>query len=132
MWSHYADSHKGICIEYEQHLISALRDGHKIRYPRQKEGLYCKNRCWEYENEYRMMAKTDKKDFQGVDISYREIDLKIKGIYCGVKFDKTQIETLKIIRGKRNFEIFTGNHLAGILQYYNSIKFTNTGAVERT
>ena len=77
-----------------------------------------------------MMAKTDKKDFQGVDIPYRDIDLKIKAIYCGVKFEtnkleKPQLETLKIIRGERDFEIFTGNHLSGILQYYNSIAFKN-------
>ncbi len=66
-------------------------------------------------------------NFKGINIPYSEIGLKIKGIYCGVEFEKNQLETLKIIRGEQNFEIFTGK-----VENYTSIKFTKTGAVERT
>lgn len=155
MWSHYANSHKGICIEYEYN-----RDYKKSNFARPVKysndflhlgkyrdfdldddecnyGIFQKSKHWRYENEFRI-AIYDRYDDpmhlyndyfskiipEGINMTYELIDLKIKGIYCGVKFDKTQIETLKIIRGKRNFEIFTGNHLAGILQYYNSIEFT--------
>ena len=133
MWSHYAESHKGICIEYEYRNwkyepdYRVLSGGVSIRYG-QIEGIACKNRCWEYENEFRMVQYAQKDvDLQGVEIPYTEIGLKIKGIFCGVKFEKTQLETLKIIRGERDFAIFTGT-----VENYNSIKFTNTGAVERT
>ena len=54
-----------------------------------------------------------------VEIPYTEIGLKIKGIFCGVEFEKNQLETLKIIRGERDFEIFTGK-----VENHNSIKFT--------
>ncbi len=38
-----------------------------------------------------------------------------------------ELETFKIIRRERDFKIFTGK-----IENYNSIKFTKTGAVERT
>ena len=38
-----------------------------------------------------------------------------------------ELETLKLIRRQSDFEIFTGK-----IENYNSIKFTNSGAVERT
>lgn len=126
MWSHYADSHKGICIEYEYHVDET--SGYKINY-QQPKNMGCKQECWEYENEFGMITKYIQKDvdLQGVDIAYREIGLKIKGIFCGVKFEENQLETLKVIRGRRPFEMFTGE-----VENYNSIKFTKTGAVERT
>ena len=92
-----------------------------------------KHKCWQYEYEYRMwlgskyISCTKNTNFQGINIPYSKIGLKIKGIYCGVKFEESQIETLKIIRGQRDFDIFTGE-----IENYNSIKFINTGAVERT
>ena len=132
MWSHYADAHKGICIEYEYRNwkyepdYRVLSGGVSIRYG-QIEGIACKNRCWEYENEYRMIAFFNSTFYEGINLQYSEIRLKIKAIFCGVKFDENQLETLKIIRGRQDFEIFTGK-----VENYNSIKFTKTGAVERT
>ena len=130
MWSHYDDSHKGICIEYEDKswAINEGYSGMKIMYKEQvgvsDRGsimVFYKHKCWEYENEYRMIVGNYREDlnFQGVDMPYSEIELKIKGIYCGVEFEKNQIETLKIIHGERDFEISTGE-----VQNHNSIKFT--------
>ena len=114
MWSHYADSHKGICIEYEYDKKSSDSSVMKIAYEEQvgvSDGgyrmVFYKHKCWEYENEFRMITKIYEEDFKGVDLPY-SIDLKIKAIYCGVEFEKNQLETLKILRGERDFEMFTG------------------------
>ncbi len=150
MWSHYADSHKGICVEYECEytLIGDIHRNsvsYQIKYENQKtayspsvlsffgkgEDIFKSNKakCWNYENEYRIQTRMHhtNTNFKGINIPYSEIGLKIKAIYCGVKFEESQIETLKLIKGKRDFEIFTGK-----VENYTSIKFTNTGAVERT
>jgi hypothetical protein len=117
MWSHYADSHKGICIEYEHDTdYTMLASGYRMQY--QQQSMDYKNICWKYENEYRIVAYYQSLNFQGVNISYRSIGLKIKAIYCGVKFEESQIETLKLIKGKRDFAIFTGT-----VENYASIKF---------
>ena len=94
---------------------------------RQQKDIGSKQKCWEYENEYRMIAFFNSTIYEGINLPYSDIRLKIKAIYCGVKFEKTQLETLKVIRGERDFEIFTGK-----VENYTSIQFTNTGAVERT
>lgn len=119
MWSHYADSHKGICIEYEHDTdYTMLASGYRMQYQQQKSMDACKNICWKYENEYRIVAYYQSLNFQGVNASYRSIGLKIKAIYCGVKFEESQLETLKVIKGSRDFAIFTGT-----VENYASIKF---------
>jgi hypothetical protein len=130
MWSHYAESHKGICIEYE-YSITGNHDLLPIKYLTKSEinddklryGLpEWKQDFWSYESEYRMLAAPGLEtnlNYKGINIPYSEIALKIKAIYCGVNF--TELETLKIIRGNRDFEIFTGT-----VENYASIKFEET------
>ena len=74
MWSHYADHHKGFCIEFERNSTNMLRgDGGKtvnyqdrrpiidgLDFFRDPEGvlndiLYTKAPCWCYEFEWRLV-----------------------------------------------------------------------------
>lgn len=72
MWSHYADSHKGFCIEYRRTSDNMLADAQKIMYPKDDEFPYIdyfapdvdkrleemskivltKHQRWEYEKEW--------------------------------------------------------------------------------
>lgn len=80
MWSHYADSHKGFCIEYDfstvkneklllpvyyssnrpllsMELVSKSREESMPEYYRQViMGVLTKDKVWEYENEWRILV----------------------------------------------------------------------------
>ena len=74
MWSHYANHHRGFCVEYDCHEGTQLRTlAHRVRYedkmpsisvadisgPKKEEVLdslwLTKAKCWSYEEEWRLM-----------------------------------------------------------------------------
>ena len=109
LWSHYADGHKGFCIEFSEKILNhdefeftpsmvkytdALPDKDSI-YPydeysvKDKERiLYCKGQMWNYENELRLCFNKANE--------YVEIPKGcIKAIYCGCKMSTEEIEIMK-------------------------------------
>ncbi len=99
MWAHYANSHKGFCVEYEFDRSFTSRDPSKgnivllngINYtsklethgePSIKEALFNKGEFWNYENEVRlvMFNAEIEEDFPSLSCEGR-----IKAIYLGVK-----------------------------------------------
>lgn len=74
LWSHYADSHKGICLEFNGSLESLTKGRHQVTYDdktkvrwfsseREEIGkaLKVKANAWAYEKEHRVIAITDPK-----------------------------------------------------------------------
>jgi hypothetical protein len=72
MWSHYADNHTGICLEYRcQNVVfgEALKVSYFKEYPSFSlvdknndaalQLLLSKSKVWEYENEYRLIAQEE-------------------------------------------------------------------------
>ncbi len=72
MWSHYANSHTGICIEYDlkkSMLFTALKCRYKTNYPSLKtysestrdllSPLLIKSDVWSYEKEYRLILSSE-------------------------------------------------------------------------
>ena len=68
MWSHYADGHKGICIEFNaknEVICNALRVEYRKEYPKWRlddienrlDALLTKADVWEYEQEYRLICE---------------------------------------------------------------------------
>ncbi len=77
MWSHYADRHKGFCIEYRRSPDNMLADAQKVMYPKDDEFRHIdyfnpdankrfeemskivltKSQRWEYEKEWRILQK---------------------------------------------------------------------------
>jgi hypothetical protein len=71
MWSHYADSHKGICIGFDTHILMATVLGflqnvnYQCELPKFElnedvngfltKFLFTKSDAWQYENEYRLI-----------------------------------------------------------------------------
>lgn len=100
MWSHYANSHKGFCIEFYENNDSLKFNPIDINYVEQFEKpnfiknplvsinhlIYTKAIDWEYENELRLLKKVKSNSIEDRKISY-EVE-KIKSIYFGIKADK--------------------------------------------
>lgn len=69
MWSHYADCFKGICLEFSN--SGALSNIEKVNYIDEYEEIFCesdediratlrnKTKDWAYENEWRLIVKSD-------------------------------------------------------------------------
>lgn len=119
MWSHYADSHKGICIKYcinNKFLINNEDQGIASRwinvdynhtefiYNRIKEsvtieqGFGTKAEHWSYENEFRLLHYDP-----NCNSSFKALPLGDKGnieaIYFGIQCPEKDIDTIKAILG---------------------------------
>lgn len=105
MWSHYAQNHSGICIEYEfpnsllslrpvqyvneQPLFSLYEALHQ-KFGKLQELFYTKSKHWEYENEYRMVALTGREK--------KKIDqIKISRIIFGINTSDDTKEKIKSV-----------------------------------
>ncbi|MBB1139177.1 DUF2971 domain-containing protein [Myroides sp. WP-1] len=106
MWSHYANSHKGVCIEYEilkspETFVSPIPVEYSNKYPklnyiRNQHDLLEKTICrksteWSYEDEFRIL-----KPKNGV---YKIKKESIRSISFGVKCSENdRIELVKILK----------------------------------
>ena len=119
MWAHYAEGHKGFCVEFNEEILSnfpLLETGKsnssiKIKYPENfrypelyvdnkgmlsetidnilSKAVSTKHKQWEYEQEIRLISK--------VDSCYLVEPSAIEAIYLGVKIkDETKQELLKV------------------------------------
>ena len=102
MWSHYADAHKGFCLEFDRigYLRSDLCD--KIKYTKDinfkasvikliedplkflKENLYVKREEWSYEREWRL-AYEFKMWYEIKDVERRMAGLRLKSVIFGLR-----------------------------------------------
>jgi len=130
MWSHYADSHKGICIRYkfnhkknegdkEKHIFSNWYivdyeeniDFKSSKYQEMKSLLATKNKCWEYENEVRLIHFDPecRNDFKQIPL--KEIDSKVEAIFFGCKCPENDKKTIKeIFKNQKDIEFFEFNN----------------------
>ena len=117
LWAHYANSHKGFCIEYDlDRLLSKQNPKHRffdIQYSDKipnldfsqllgqndpdiliKKMLGYKSKRWEYEQELRIITEN-----QGINTyDYRAV----KAIYFGLKTPKPTIsKTMKTLQGRK-------------------------------
>ncbi|MBK9043202.1 MAG: DUF2971 domain-containing protein [Saprospiraceae bacterium] len=98
MWSHYANNHKGICLEFitlNERLLSEML--HPIIYTNKKpiindfkdimhKGLFRKSKNWQYESEWRLLGPADEK------MNYNPKALS--SIYLGAKIEKHDEERI--------------------------------------
>ena len=97
LWSHYADSHRGIAIEldFTNHVDDVSEVKYKKELPTMLGGLFelgtspkdiltIKTDHWEHESEYRIIHNTQ---------SYYAIDM-VKAIYCGIDISDMHKNTL--------------------------------------
>lgn len=98
MWSHYSGSHTGVCLEFDEKILVKIEKSWliKIKYsnefpivnntPEIEKALTTKSECWEYENEFRILAHK-----QGLMNFPKEA---LKSIIFGVKSDESQIKRI--------------------------------------
>jgi hypothetical protein len=121
MWSHYADEHRGICIEYDtsdqQHPRLApvsyrsprairtsdiwlwkVRDDNEAKLRVMKTYFFAKSPEWKYEREWRDVA-----DASGpVSVPYR-----MTGIHFGMRCDSSVITSIvKLLADRRNIRLW--------------------------
>lgn len=117
MWSHYADEHKGICIQYDfSENILQNNDNRQsrfmlVRYAKKDEsidvnkntisvheGFATKSSDWKYENEVRLISYdiSSQEDFTYLDL---DVDSKIKAVFFGLRCSEDSIQTIKKIIG---------------------------------
>ena len=93
MWSHYADSMNGICIEYKRVSnarpkgeITKKKVSYTIKYPQdEKIDPFIKYKSWQFEREFRFTLKHKEKKDIDVYRENSECDLKIHRIFLGVR-----------------------------------------------
>lgn len=120
MWAHYADKHKGICIEYEitKNMLDAYNENKQVlricdvRYREHKvmddfitldNALLAKGASWKYEEETRLLYY-EESDVAEIRQSgdYKSLrGFRIKSIYFGYRLkEKDKSEIIKAIKGK--------------------------------
>jgi len=102
-WAHYADSHKGFCIEYDATIIPIKlafkvtyeNEYPEVEYPRPEdarglEPALIKSKDWEYENEYRTIYIPEAQSSPpGDGISMLLPKNAIKNIYFGSDIEES-------------------------------------------
>lgn len=140
MWAHYANNHKGYCVEYEindtekiypvfyeqfrnknseelTNMVKELYDyysdlkNHKIEFYKIFSYFYlslcCKNKFWEYENEYRMLYRTDESGvYKGKTIKIEDEYMDVKSIYIGYKCECNYVNQLINISKKIRCNVY--------------------------
>lgn len=146
MWAHYANSHQGFVVEFDEtnyffnqqkHQNDFLRCLKKVVYSDKRPSLYLsdfneydifftKSIEWAYENEYRMLMDLDKADESQKDIYLFKFPKEsIKSIYLGTRIsDENKSKILDIIYNDEDFQkinIFQAN----ISKEHYKLEFTN-------
>lgn len=106
MWAHYADMHKGICIQYkikpsniydtEDTVVRLLEVNYDKPLPLESnisfvDSLIVKGKCWKYENETRliMYSPNNKKKYCKLQ------NFEIEAVYMGWRIDSVKRDYLK-------------------------------------
>lgn len=110
MWSHYADSHKGVCLEFDG-LSEFMAPAQQVKYSKTREpirayhesheqmmekALLTKSEHWAYEDEYRLLR------YEGGPglVEFRPPNLT--GIIVGANADRETMELLRVWINERD------------------------------
>lgn len=120
MWAHYADMHKGLCIQYEinddvihkHNNSSHLLKWGDVRYRDRKpicsditldNALLAKADCWDYEEESRLIYyNKNRKMSDYVPLA----GFPVKAVYLGCRFSPQRISVLKKLLETKNIPLY--------------------------
>lgn len=125
MWAHYADYHKGFCVEYnipkevtgvnpQAKRVVALRPidyVDNMPYKQElsyKDAFLTKSKRWEYEHEVRMIYFKQGDDSANPVVSLgTDYDKSIKAVYLGIRCHKEhEAEILDIMKDHPNIPVY--------------------------
>lgn len=119
MWSHYADNHKGLCLEFDDDILrQSLGDLFDVKYNQEPykvqlnrpdemnedifKGVLCtKEKGWEYEQEVRLLRHTEKGQITN---NYPFNKQALKSIYFGSQCTQRNIIKYKRLCRLNGFE----------------------------
>ncbi len=116
MWSHYADKHSGICLEYEcdkiknlilpviysNNIIDLSEDILNDNYSAIFKGALIKSNDWIYEKEWRILYKNTKIDKDGFLIKFP----RVKSIYLGCNVNKNDKKTITELANEKGIDLY--------------------------
>lgn len=127
MWAHYADMHKGVCLEYEitEEMLANHNDKDhvlrvsKVRYRDRKvmsdyitldNALLAKGSCWEYEHESRLIyySKEEASVGRKIDNYVSLAGFRIIAVYLGYRIsdeDKRDVIAAAMSRGINVYQV---------------------------
>lgn len=109
-WSHYADSHRGLALTYSPRRSPLLRHALPIIYSRRRpvlnsfgkqereaalKAVLTKADCWQYENEWRVIATTDRSGYQPLGIG------ALESITFGALTSQRDVEFVRDLNSRR-------------------------------
>jgi len=125
MWSHYANSHKGICIRYKLNSKAIKRFQTQNTFTNLYEVKYKKNvglqdessattrklfatkqEDWDYENEVRILHFDPENDDEFLQLSLEKIEGKIEAIFFGYRCSDKDKELIKNLLADKGIEFF--------------------------
>lgn len=129
MWSHYGNSHKGVCIQFNMKdypiyqappLVAVRYEDFKERLRiytkdfvldhlkfmiRINENMYTKEKIWSYEEEWRLILKVSEKQSNEKTFFFLYPE-KIKNIILGRRFSKNDLISLKELGLFEKFQFY--------------------------
>lgn len=125
MWSHYANSHKGICIRYKFNLVAiksfktqnTFTNLFEVKYERNvgfdekipvttRKLFATKQEDWDYENEVRILHFDPENNDEFLQISLEKIKGKIEAIFFGYRCSDKDKELIKTLLADKGIEFF--------------------------
>ncbi|BDM64262.1 hypothetical protein NFHSH190041_17140 [Shewanella sp. NFH-SH190041] len=132
MWSHYAEDHKGMCLEFERKDGDLLADvdstqpifytdNHPTLSPKslmdsaatlsnKKRILYSKSKHWEYEQEWRHIVENGNK--------LHPWPAPLKAVYFGCKVDESDINLVKNVIADHQIHFYIAKQYSGKFGIY--------------
>ncbi|EPZ5424657.1 DUF2971 domain-containing protein [Vibrio parahaemolyticus] len=132
MWSHYAEDHKGMCLEFERKDGELLADfdstqpifytdNHPTLSPKslldnsstlsnKKRILYSKSKHWEYEQEWRHIVENGNK--------LHPWPAPLKAVYFGCKVDESDIKLVRNVIADPQINFHIGKQYSGKFGIY--------------
>lgn len=112
LWTHYANNHKGICLEYAIENSSRLfevdyldkreEEYHSSVSSNTESRIFSRQFCrkskeWEYEKEVRMIYLDEKRESKGINIECKDMGIKLNKIILGANCSKNNQEIIKVL-----------------------------------
>lgn len=112
LWAHYADSHRGISIEFDASTVQDFGSAIPVEYFGNPPEIHFLNskaidwismlrtkaECWSYEEEYRLLGKEPYREGEGAKIEkniFRFPRERITGVFLGSQIDPSRRELVK-------------------------------------
>ncbi len=122
MWAHYADSHKGFCVQYQlDGALSLIRDEESTTFLEPivysdfssgisslsiEDALFHKTRNWAYENEYRLVHYSNKDESEKKEGVFLLENCLPKAVYLGAKCTEDNAFKMQLLLRNKDVALY--------------------------